>query len=106
MSRVSWTDAQLVGWIGHMQNDGHAVKIASISYSVKRNDPKPWVLRTGLPGWVNARHFETIDGAQDACERILLAFAAAIVGPVLADRDVEIDRLKSIIGDMPIGTGN
>ena len=54
--------------------------VASTSWSVKRNDPKPYVLRTELPGWKLARHFETEADARQAVERILLSFIRAVLG--------------------------
>lgn len=54
--------------------------VASTSWSVKRNDPKPYVLRTQLPGWKQARHFETDAQARQAVERILESFVKAVIG--------------------------
>lgn len=82
MNRITWTEPadRLSGQVGHITIADGRVKIASISYSVKRNDPKPWVLRTEIPGWTNARHHETREAAQESAERILTSFVRALLG--------------------------
>lgn len=79
MNRITWTEPadRYSGPVGHITIADGRVKIASISYSVKRNDPKPWVLRTEIPGWTNARHHETREAAQESAERILTAFVTS-----------------------------
>jgi len=89
MNRITWTDAQYAGQVGRVDitlgKTTSTVKIASISYSLKRNDPKPWVLRTEIPGWTSARHFDTVESAQRAAERIIQHFVDAMLRAVTAD---------------------
>lgn len=79
MSRITWTQNAYGGEVGHVTIGKTDVKIASISYSVKRNDPKPYVLRSEIPGWKNARHHETADAAKASMDRILRTFATAML---------------------------
>lgn len=79
MNVITWTETRHGEQIGHIVIGRSRVKIASISYSVKRNDPKPFVLRTEIPGWKNARHHETVDSAKVSLERILRTFANAVL---------------------------
>lgn len=85
MSRITWTQNAYGGEVGIVTIAKTDVKIASISYSVKRNDPKPFVLRTEIPGWKNARHHETADAAKASCERILRSFATAMLEEAKTD---------------------
>jgi len=82
MNRITWTDTGYgSGDVGHVTIGTTDLKIASISYGVKRNDPKPWVLRTEIPGFTNARHYDSREKARAACERMLTTFTTAMRPP-------------------------
>jgi len=82
MNRVTWTDTGYgSGDVGHVTIGTTDLKIASISWSSKRNDPKPWVLRTEIPGFTNARHYDSREKARAACERMLTTFTTAMRPP-------------------------
>lgn len=100
-SKITWTEIPHGGFIGHVTVNGHDVKIASISWTVKKNDPHPWILRTEIPGWKNARHHMTEKAAQESAERILVSFATAILGDQsqqIAELETELARWHRIDG--------
>jgi hypothetical protein len=100
MNRIEWADGMYSGSVGHVTIAKSRVKIASISYSARRNDPKPWVLRTEIPGWSSARHFDTIESAQAASERIVQHFVDAMLQ--LSGHGT----LADLTARLPIGSGN
>lgn len=78
MNRITWTELPHGGSVGEVTIGRDTIKIASISFSIKRHDPKPWVLRMEIPGWKNARHHGTTDAARESAERILTSFVTAM----------------------------
>lgn len=80
MTAIVW-EAPLygVGRVGYLplKVSGRA-KIASIYYGTTRNDPKPWKLRTELPGYRSERGFESIEDAQATMDRILKHFVETV----------------------------
>jgi hypothetical protein len=90
MNRIEWTDTGHAGQAGHVEIAGQKIKIASISYSVTRNDPKPWALRTEIPGWTNTRHHESTDAAKESAERILTSFVTAMRPPAPTMSEVRV----------------
>jgi hypothetical protein len=82
MNRIAWTNTGYHGEpVGHITVGDARIKIASVSWSTKHRDPKPWVLRTQIPGFTNARHYETRDKAYAACEQMLTTFVTAMRPP-------------------------
>jgi hypothetical protein len=87
VNRIKWDEMNSgskssVGHVGFVEIAGQRIRIASISWSFNRADTKPWVLRTEIPGWTNARHHKTATEAQDSCERILTSFLTALAAPM------------------------
>ena len=81
MNRIEWEDVTPGnGAVGFVQIAKARVKIASVSWSFNRADEKPWVLRTEIPGWTNARHHASREDAQASAERILYQFGRAVMG--------------------------
>ena len=86
MNRIEWEDVQSGnGAIGFIDIAGNRVRIASVSWSFNRADEKPWVLRTEIPGWKNARHYLTAEEARESAERILQSFVDAMLAEVKTD---------------------
>ena len=80
MNRIEWEDVQPGnGSVGFVQVAKARVRIASVSWSFNRADEKPWVLRTEIPGWKNARHHASAEEAQASAERILQHFVDAML---------------------------
>lgn len=50
------------------------IKIATIAYSLTRDDPEPWKLHCDIPGWAKPRSFATQDEAKSSARRILATF--------------------------------
>lgn len=82
---ITWTAVDngngVSGYNGHIMIGDIKVTVATIGWSVRRNDPKPYILLTKIPGWTKARNHETREGAEASAERILTTFAAAIRPP-------------------------
>jgi hypothetical protein len=91
MSKIEWADVNSghgkIGENGFVTVGQTLIKIASIGWSTQRNDPKPWVLRTELPGWKSGRHHETVDDAKASAERILQTFVRALTDGSAPEED-------------------
>lgn len=62
-------------------------KIASIYWNGRgRNDPKPWKLKTELPGYQSERGFETPEEAQATADRILARFVETATAALEASK--------------------
>lgn len=72
--RIAWQEATYAGWRGTV--DG--VPMFSISWGTKRDDPKPWKVRSDLPGFKRDLAAETPEGAKALCERMLVRFVTRV----------------------------
>ena len=74
MSALEWEDGPYGGERGFLQVGAQRLRLASVSWSVVRSDPHPWVLSTEIPGYKAGRHFATQEDAHAAADKLLAAF--------------------------------
>jgi hypothetical protein len=75
LKTIIWKDggfSAVYGYIGDLQ-------VASIGYTLTRQDPKPWHLRIEMFGRESRTEYESVPAAKEAAPRILLAMLRRLV---------------------------
>ena len=73
MTALEWEDTKW-GERCSLRAGEARILLGSLGWSTRHADPKPWVLKTEIPGYKAARHLETKEEARAAADKLLASF--------------------------------